>query len=173
MRLVIERTPLPGIDPGGTIELKMENVQGRFDFDNGKVQMSDVNFLFHDAPVQFDSGDVFVEDSGRFALNVSDLWVREVHFDSTMRKIMPPLMAQFALRLDDGRPFTARGNLKIGWEGKVGQPAWCTLGPHAGRPQRQQPQVGSTAGAHPGAVRGRSRLVRRPGDWRFTASSIS
>ncbi len=34
-------------------------------------------------------------------------------------------MAQFALRLDDGRPFTARGNLQIGWSGEVGQPAWC------------------------------------------------
>ena len=96
VRLVIERTPLPGADPGGTIELKMENVRGRFDFDNGKVKMSDVTFLFHDAPVQFESGDVFVEDSGRFALNVTDLWVREIHFDSAMRKIMPPLMAQFA-----------------------------------------------------------------------------
>ena len=85
----------------------MENVRGRFDFDNGKVAMNDVTFLFHDAPVQFDSGDVVVEDSGRFALNATDLWVREIHFDSNMRKIMPPLMAQFALRLDDGKPFTA------------------------------------------------------------------
>ena len=34
-------------------------------------------------------------------------------------------MAQFARRLDDGKPFTARGNLQIGWEGVVGQPAWC------------------------------------------------
>ena len=34
-------------------------------------------------------------------------------------------MAQFALRLDDGRPFTARGNLQIGWSGVAGEPAWC------------------------------------------------
>ncbi len=34
-------------------------------------------------------------------------------------------MAQFALRLDDGRPFTARGNLQIGWSGEAGVPAWC------------------------------------------------
>src|SRR5262249_55599913 len=38
---------------------------------------------------------------------------------------MPPLMAQFAKRLDDGRTFTARGNLKIGWSGRPGEPAWC------------------------------------------------
>ena len=120
---MIDRTPLPGVDQGGTIELKMENVRGRFDFDNGKVKMSDVTFLFHDAPVQFESGDVFVEDSGRFALNVTDLWVREIHFDSNLRKIMPPLMAQFALRLDDGKPFTARGTCKsAGKESSASRP---------------------------------------------------
>src|SRR5208337_5287790 len=71
VRLEIHRTSQPGFDPGGTIELRMENVHGQFDFDNGKVAMKDVNFLFHGAPVQFDSGEVMVEDSGRFALAVS------------------------------------------------------------------------------------------------------
>ncbi len=66
-----------------------------------------------------------VEDSGRFALAVSELWVKEIRLDSSLRTIMPPLMAQFALRLDDGRPFTARGNLQIGWSGEEGVPAWC------------------------------------------------
>ena len=66
-----------------------------------------------------------VEDSGRFDLAVSELWVKEIRLDSSLREIMPLLMAQFALRLDDGRPFTARGNLKIGWSGEVGKPAWC------------------------------------------------
>ena len=70
----------------------MENVHGRFDFDNGKVVMNDVNFLFHDAPVQFASGDVMVEDSGRFALAVSELWVKEIRLDPRLRTIMPPLM---------------------------------------------------------------------------------
>jgi hypothetical protein len=125
IRLEVHRAPQPGIDPGGTFELRMENVRGRFDFDNGKVVMHDVNFFFHGAPVQFASGDVVVEDSGRFALAVSDLWVKEIRFDSRLRKIMPPLMAQFAMRLDDGRPFTARGNLQIGWSGVAGEPAWC------------------------------------------------
>ena len=31
-----------GADQGGTIELRMENVRGRFDFDNGKVSMRPV-----------------------------------------------------------------------------------------------------------------------------------
>ena len=125
VRLEIQRAPQPGFDPGGPLELRMENVQGRFDFDNGKVLMNDINFLFHGAPVQFASGDVVVEDSGRFALAASELWVKEIRFDSSLRAIMPPLMAQFALRLDDGRPFTARGNLQIGWSGEAGVPAWC------------------------------------------------
>ena len=34
-------------------------------------------------------------------------------------------MAQFAQRLDDGRTFTARGDLQIGWSGVAGEPAWC------------------------------------------------
>jgi hypothetical protein len=125
VRLEIHREPQPGIDPGGTFELRMEKVRGQFDFDNGKVKMSDVNFLFHGAPVQFAAGDVVVEDTGRFALAVTDLWVKEIRFDSNLREIMPRLMAEFALRLDDGKAFTARGNLQIGWSGVPREPAWC------------------------------------------------
>ena len=51
----------------------MEDVTGRFVFDNGPVDMHDVGFRFHDAPVQFAAGTVVVEDSGRFDLDVSDL----------------------------------------------------------------------------------------------------
>jgi hypothetical protein len=125
VRLVVPRTPPSAADLGGKIELRMENVRGRFDFDNGKVAMHDVNFLFHGAPVQFAGGAVTVEDSGRFDLAVTHLWIKEIRFDSALRNIMPPLMAQFALRLDDGRPFTARGNLQIGWSGVLGERAWC------------------------------------------------
>ena len=84
-------SPASGLGQAGTIELRMENVRGRFDFDNGKVAMRDVNFFFHGAPVQFASGEVVVEDSGRFALAVSDLWVKDIRFDSSLRNIMPPL----------------------------------------------------------------------------------
>jgi hypothetical protein len=127
VRLVVPRPAetAAGGQPG-VIELRMENARGRFEFDNGKVAMKDVSFFFHGAPVQFATGEVQVEDSGRFALAVNDLWIKDIRFDSSLRNIMPPLMAQFAVRLDDGRPFTARGNLQIGWSGVVGEPAWCS-----------------------------------------------
>ncbi len=78
----------------------MENVNGRFDFDNGKVAMNDVNFLFHGAPVQFASGEVTVEDSGRFELAVSELWVKEIRVDSSLRD---HAAAHGAVRIAAGR----------------------------------------------------------------------
>ena len=125
VRLEVTRSPQPGIDPGGTIELPMENVHGRFVFDDGKVAMHDVNFKFRGAPVKFSRGTVFLQDSGQFHLAVSDLDVKDIRFDLDLRKKMPPLMAQFALRLDDGNTFRARGDLEIGWTGEPGVPAWC------------------------------------------------
>ncbi|QEH38454.1 AsmA family protein [Aquisphaera giovannonii] len=125
VRLQIPRPAQPGADAGGTTELRMDDVRGRFEFDNGKVAMKGVTFLFHDAPVRFESGAVRVEDSGRFDLEAKDLEVKDIRFDSNLRKVMPPLMAKFAMKLDDGRPFRARGDLKIGWSGVPGEPAWC------------------------------------------------
>jgi AsmA-like C-terminal region len=125
VRLEIHR-PAQGTDPGGTIDLPLENVLGRFVFDNGLVTMNDVNFQFRGAPVRFDRGTVRVEDTGQFELAVTDLWVEAIRFDQELRKKMPPLMQQFALRLDDGRTFRARGDLMIGWSGKQGEPAWCS-----------------------------------------------
>ena len=75
--------------------------------------------------MRFDRGTVRVEKTGRFELAVSDLWVKGLRLDSELRKKMPPLMAQFAKKLDDGRTFTARGDLKIGWSGVANEPAWC------------------------------------------------
>ena len=103
----------------------MENVHGRFVFDDGKVTMHDVNFKFRGAPVKFSRGKVFLQDSGQFDLAVSELDVKDIRFDLDLRKKMPPLMAQFALRLDDGNTFRARGDLEIGWTGEPGVPAWC------------------------------------------------
>jgi hypothetical protein len=125
VRLEVTRSPQPGFDPGGTVELRMEDVAGRFEFIDGKVTMNDVKFQFRGAPVEFAQGTVVVEDSGRFDLNVNDLWVREIRFDADLRKKMPPLMAEFATRLDDGRTFRARGDIQIGWSGVLGEPAWC------------------------------------------------
>jgi AsmA-like C-terminal region len=125
VRLEVTRTPQPGIDPGGTIELPMENVRGRFVFDDGEVAMNDVNFKFRGAPVTFSHGKVFLEDSGRFDLVVNDLDVKDIRVDDDLRKKMPRLMAQFALRLDDGHAFRARGDLQIYWTGERDVPAWC------------------------------------------------
>src|SRR5262249_12467693 len=94
VRLEVTRSPLPGFDPGGTIELRMEDVRGRFVFHNGTVNMSDVHVQFRGAPVQFSHGQVVVADTGRFVLGVDDLWVKEIRIDMELRKKMPPLMAQ-------------------------------------------------------------------------------
>lgn len=123
--LKYSRAPKPGIDPGGTFELPMEHVTGLFVFNNGPVDMHDVGFRFHGAPVRFARGRVAVEDSGKFQLGVSDLWVKDIRLDGRLRAIMPPVMAQFAQRLDDGRTFTLKGNLGLGWSGREGTPVWC------------------------------------------------
>ena len=103
----------------------MEDVSGRFKFRNGPVDMEDVGFRFHEAPVQFERGRVIVENSGRFDLAVRDLWVKDLRLNSHLRSIMPPVMAQFAEKLDDGRPFTLKGNMGLGWSGVNGQPVRC------------------------------------------------
>ncbi|WP_165066323.1 AsmA family protein [Paludisphaera rhizosphaerae] len=123
--LVIPKSPEPGVEPGATIELAMQDVLGTFKFVNGRVYMSDVRFKFHGADVEFPAGEVQVEDSGRFELSVKDLWVRNLLFSAGLRRVMPSLMAQFAIRLDDGHAFSARGNIDIGWNGEPGTPAWC------------------------------------------------
>ncbi len=125
VRLQFYRSPHPGFDPGGPVELRMEDVAGTFDFVDGKVTMHDVNFQFRGEPVRFASGTVVVEDTGRFDLDVHDLWVHGIRFDADLRKRMPPLMSQFAMKLDDGRTFRARGDLQIGWSGVAQEPAWC------------------------------------------------
>ena len=125
VRLVFTRAPQPRIDPGGVVELRLDDVRGRFVFDNGTVAMNDVSVQFRGAPVRFDHGTVFVEDSGRFGLSISELWVKDIRIDNDLRQKMPPLMAGFAKKLDERRTFTARGNLKIGWSGLPSETAWC------------------------------------------------
>jgi hypothetical protein len=105
--------------------MRMDDATGQFDFVNGKVAMSGVKFRFNGTAVEFAEGRVAVKDSGQFDLSVSDLWVHGMRLDSELRRIMPTLMAQAARRLDDGHPFTARGNLQIGWSGKPEDLAWC------------------------------------------------
>lgn len=119
------RTPKPGIDPGGTFLLPMEHVTGEFVFNNGPVDMQNVGFRFYGAPVQFARGRVVVKDSGEFKLGVEDLWVKEIRLDRRLRALMPPVMDQFAQRLDDGRTFTLKGDLGLGWPGP-GSAVWCS-----------------------------------------------
>lgn len=126
VRLVVPRSPGPGVEPGATIELRMQDALGTFRFVNGTVGMNDVKFTFHGAPVDFRDGKVRVEDSGKFELQVNALNVHNLPLNANLRRIMPPLMAQFALRLDDGKSFTAQGDLAIGWDGETADPAWCT-----------------------------------------------
>ncbi len=124
--LMVKRDPQPRhLDPGGIIELPMDDVHGHFVFNNGVVTMTDVNLQFRGAPVQLEKGTVYVRDTGQFDLRAQNLWVKEIRLDSDLRKKMPPLMAQFAKKLDDGRTFTARGDLQIGWSGRPRDPAWC------------------------------------------------
>ncbi len=126
LKLRFQRVAVEG-DGGGPrmIEMPMEDVRGRFVFDDGTVTMTGGRFLFHNAPVEFAWGEVQVFDSGQFALKVKELTVDDFKLDARLRKLMPPVMAQYALRLDDGKPFRISTDLALGWSGKPGELATC------------------------------------------------
>ncbi|HEV3165851.1 MAG TPA: AsmA-like C-terminal region-containing protein [Isosphaeraceae bacterium] len=127
IELRLPRIPGPNVPPGDTFDMPpMERVTGSFVFDNGTVTMTDVGFQFRSSPAHFAKGKVVVRDSGQFSLEVYDLEVEDFRIDTNLRKIMPPVMAQFARRLRDGETFRFRTNLGIGWSGQLGQPAWCS-----------------------------------------------
>lgn len=125
-------TPAPGTQTAAKIDVielpDMEKITGAFVFDNGAVRMSDVGFTFRQAPVHFASGEVRLKDSGAFQLRVEDLAVKGLRLEHELRKIMPPVMENFARKLDDGKTFAARGNLEIGWTGAASEPAVCSFG---------------------------------------------
>ena len=129
-RVKLRITPAPGtpgVEPGAQIELPtMRDVLGTFDYDNGLVTMRDVTFDFRQAPTSFRAGTVLLEPSGRFDLKVEDLAVDRLRVDAELRRIMPAMMADFAAKLDDGRTFTAKGDLGISWSGEPAEPAVCT-----------------------------------------------
>lgn len=127
VRLVVHRPASPG-DPGGLIVFPhMEDVHGKFNYDNGLLTMTDVGFQFHGADVRLTRGAVRVEDTGQFELGVSDLSVADFRLDAGIRRLMPRLMAQFAQKLDDGKTLALRSKaLRIGWSGKPGDNAWCS-----------------------------------------------
>ncbi|HEV3121634.1 MAG TPA: AsmA-like C-terminal region-containing protein, partial [Isosphaeraceae bacterium] len=126
VKLNLPRVPGPGVAPGETFDMPpMEQVTGKFIFDNGTVTMTDVGFQFRGSPARFERGAVNVRDTGQFRLDVQGLEVADFRVDRGLCRIMPPLMAQFARRLDDGKTFRFHTNLAIGWSGKPGQSAWC------------------------------------------------
>ena len=102
----------------------MEGVTGTFAYDDGTVTMREVGFDFHGAPVDFRTGVVHVGDGGRFDMRVADLHVTDFRIDAALRQLMPPVMSQFAHRLDEAHTFTMRADLGLGWDGP-GHPPWC------------------------------------------------
>jgi hypothetical protein len=126
LRLRFERLAFEG-DGGGpsVIEMPMEDVRGLFEFNDGTVTMRKGAFTFRNSPVKFDWGEVQVQNSGQFSLKVRDLNVEDFRIDGGLRKLMPPLMAKFAQRLDDGKTFRIRTDLALGWSGKASEPATC------------------------------------------------
>ncbi len=121
-------TPAPGSPPpAGPLELPpLERIAGRFVFDDGAVTMADASFTFRGSPVRFSAGTMTLEDGGRFSLGVTDMTVAEFRLDGGLRKLMPPVMADFARRFDESTPLPLiRGDLKLGWSGTPGEPAWC------------------------------------------------
>lgn len=122
-------TPAPVVPGGPTpppLELPaMEGIDGSFVYDDGLVTMDGVSFGFRGSPVRFDTGSVKLEPDGRFGLSMTDLRVARFRLDAELRKLMPSVMAEFARRLDESRPIpTMRGDLRLGWSGQPGDPAF-------------------------------------------------
>lgn len=107
----------------------MENVAGTLVYDDPggqpNVTLTDVSCVFREAPVSCRQGQLTMRANGAFNLAVSDLIVSKLRLDAELRKIMPPVMADFAERLDDGRSFRLRGDLGVSWNGQPGAPARC------------------------------------------------
>ncbi len=126
--LRFDPVPVPGVTPSSPLELRMDEVSGLFVFDTATsppTTMTDVGFKFRGAPVMFAKGMVDVKDSGAFGLGISRLEVTDLLLDEGLRRMMPPVMAAFARRLDDRKIPKIRADLGLGWSGKSGESAWC------------------------------------------------
>jgi hypothetical protein len=128
-RLKLRLLPVPSSPDavaGRWIELPtMQDVRGSFVFDNGAVTMNSVAFEFREAHVACARGRLHLRDTGQFDLRLEDMNVTRLRFDSELRRIMPPRLAQFAQRLDEGKPLALRSNLSIAWSGRAEEPAVC------------------------------------------------
>ncbi|HWE35691.1 MAG TPA: AsmA-like C-terminal region-containing protein [Isosphaeraceae bacterium] len=131
VNLVLEPAPGTGFAARRLEFPPFEDVTGRFVFDDGTVTMAGngpdnpVGFRFRGSPVRARSGTVRLEPGGRFRLGVEELYVTVFRVDADLRRLMPPVMSQFAQKLDEARTFTIRTNLGLGWSGKAGDPATC------------------------------------------------
>lgn len=116
-----------GKDNSGMFTLRMDNVKGRFVSDNGLVSMQNVTFMFYGSPVNFARGQVRVQDSGQFQLNVEQVGVKMLRLDhEQLVTIMPSVMKDFARRLDQGRPIPQiSGDLGLSWSGKPQESVLC------------------------------------------------
>ena len=119
VQLLLPALPNASGAPGQPIRLPaMEDVRGTFVFNDGSVAMHGVGFEFRGAPVRVETGQVRVEDTGAFDLTAQDLMMTDFRLDAGLRKLMSPLMAQYARRLNDETIALVKGNLRINWSGR-------------------------------------------------------
>ena len=103
----------------------MDDVHGRFVFDNGMVTMQR-----RELPVPRRAGDVLPRDGLRRRHAAGSTWPSTSSGQghparSRSAQEDAPLDGAVRPRLDDGHTFRARGDLQIGWSGEPGEPAWC------------------------------------------------
>lgn len=125
LNLVIQRRGVDETDQPKPLELALDQVQGQFVSQDGKVSMEDVRFLFRNSVVTLQQGQVVLESDGKFDLWANALEARDLHLDATLRQKMSPVMSHFARRLDDGRTITFKSDLRLGWSGKAEDRTWC------------------------------------------------
>ena len=125
LNLIIQKRQSPDNPSTKPIELSLDQVQGQFVSQNGKVSMEDVKFLFRNSKVTLREGQVVLEPDGKFDLWANSLEARDLRMDAALRQKMSPMLAHFARRLDDGRAITFRADMRLGWSGKPTEPTWC------------------------------------------------
>ena len=161
--LKVDRTARPGPEALPPLELRMDDVTGRFVFDNGTVSMQDVGFLFHGSPVRFARGQVQVQDSGAVQAGRRGALGREA--PPRRRPAQDHAAGDGAV----GRP--ARRRQSVHDQGQPrprlvgpGRPARLVpLGPRPGDLQQQLDPGRPGAEEHAGADRSRPRVLRRRG----------
>jgi hypothetical protein len=125
LNLVVHRRDVSGNSAAKPLELSLDQVRGQFVSNNGAIMMQDVDFMFRNARVSLEQGQVDLQNDGKFNLWAKGLLARDLHLDAGFRQKMTPVMARFAQRFDDGRPITFRADLSLGWSGRPGEPTWC------------------------------------------------